>query len=84
MESKLTLKLNKDIISWAKEYARSHDLSLSKIVESYFKTLASQTDVKEDEDELTPFVKSFRTGIKVPLDEDCKNVFTDYMEMKYK
>lgn len=84
MESKLTLKLNKDIISWAKDYARSHDLSLSKLVESYLKTLASQTETKEESDELTPFVKSFRTGVKVPLDEDYKKVYTDYMEEKYK
>ena len=62
MESKLTLKLNSDIIFQAKEYARSKEQSLSKLIEAYLQSLVSQSNAKEEEDELTPFVKSFRTG----------------------
>ncbi|RHJ91445.1 DUF6364 family protein [Parabacteroides bouchesdurhonensis] len=85
MDTKLTLKLNSDVISQAKEYARSKEQSLSKLVESYLNSLTQQsTAVECDDDEITPFVKSFRTGVKVPLDADYKQAFTNYMEEKYR
>jgi hypothetical protein len=36
MNSKLTLKLNKDVIEKAKIYAHKNNISLSKMVEKYF------------------------------------------------
>ena len=43
MATKLTLTLDKEIIEAAKEYARKNNISLSGIVELYFKTLSSGT-----------------------------------------
>lgn len=40
MEAKLTLKLDKQVIDSAKDYAKRHNQSLSKMVENYFSHLA--------------------------------------------
>jgi hypothetical protein len=41
MATKLTLTLDKEIIEAAKEYAKKNNISLSGIVELYFKSLSS-------------------------------------------
>jgi len=46
MEAKLTLRLNDKVIERAKKYARSHKISLSKMVESYLDSITKQ---KEEE-----------------------------------
>lgn len=43
MATKLTLIMDKKIIEAAKEYAKKNNISLSGIVELYFKTLSSST-----------------------------------------
>ncbi|MBM3710550.1 MAG: hypothetical protein FJW61_09040 [Actinobacteria bacterium] len=43
MATKLTLTLDKEVIKAAKEYAKKNKISLSGIVELYFKTLSSST-----------------------------------------
>ena len=42
MEAKLTLKLDKTIITSAKRYAKKHKRSLSRIIENYFGNLLSE------------------------------------------
>ena len=46
MESKLTLKLNKDIIDLAKTYAKEHNISLSKLIENYLQTVTLRRNKK--------------------------------------
>ncbi|MFN3801146.1 DUF6364 family protein [Belliella pelovolcani] len=85
MDTKLTLKLDKDVIEKAKEYASSHRRSLSNLVESYLKVLIDKDETKsEDGIEISPFVKSLRTGVKLPADFDEKKAYRDYLEEKYK
>lgn len=85
MDTKLTLKLDKDVIEKAKEYASSHQRSLSNLVESYLKVLIDKDETKsEDGIEISPFVKSLRTGVKLPADFDEKKTYRDYLEEKYK
>ncbi|MCG9480115.1 MAG: DUF6364 family protein [Actinomycetia bacterium] len=43
MATKLTLTMDKEIIEAAKEYAKKNNISLSGIVELYFKALSSGT-----------------------------------------
>ena len=38
MDTKLTLKLDREIIEEAKKYAREKNISLSKLIESYLET----------------------------------------------
>ena len=42
MEAKLTLKLEKALIDSAKNYAKKHNRSLSKMVENYFYNLSPE------------------------------------------
>lgn len=83
MDAKLTLKLDKFVIDKAKEYAASHKRSLSRMIEAYLKTLiekeSSETDI-----EISPFVKSMKTGVKIPSDYDYKKDYRDYLSEKYK
>lgn len=85
MDTKLTLKLDKQVIEKAKEYASSQKRSLSRLIESYLKTLIS-TDNTESKDEIkiSPFVKSLQTGIKLPANFDYKETYGDYLAEKYK
>lgn len=82
MDTKLTLKLNQKIIEKAKEYATEKKISLSRLVESYLQSLISEKD--ENEFEITPFVKSIATGIKIPTDLDFKKEYSDYKIEKNK
>jgi len=82
MDTKLTLKLNQEVIEKAKEYASDKKLSLSRIVESYFQSLTRED--KKDDFEISPFVKSISTGKSIPTDLDYKNEYSDHLMEKYK
>lgn len=85
MDKKLTLKLNKDVIDKAKEYASSHNKSLSRMIESYLKSLVEKEKPKSEDDfEISPFVRSMKTGVKIPADLDYKKEYGDYLTEKYK
>lgn len=85
MDTKLTLKLDKYVIDRAKEYASSQKRSLSGMIEAYLKTLIMKDNSQPDNDiEISPFVKSLRTGVKVPADYDYKIAYRDYLAEKYK
>lgn len=81
MDSKLTLKLDSDVISRAKKYASEKQLSLSRLVENY---LASITQKEEDELEISPFVKSIASGKNIPVDIDYKKEYFEHLEKKYR
>ncbi|WP_299665306.1 DUF6364 family protein [uncultured Polaribacter sp.] len=83
MDSKLTLKLDKTVIEQAKEYAKEHQTSLSRLIESYLALLTSK-EKKEDEFEISPFVKSISTGVSISNDIDIKKEYGDYLIKKYK
>ena len=82
MDTKLTLKLNQEIIEKAKNYAAEKKLSLSRLIENYLNSLTS--DKTTDDFEISPFVKSLSSGIKIPTDYDYKKDRADYLEEKYK
>lgn len=82
MDTKLTLKLNQEIIKKAKIYASNKNMSLSRIVESYLQSLTSEKS--RNELEISPFVKSIATGVKMPVDLDYKKEFSDHLMEKHK
>ena len=85
MDSKLTLQLDQDVIDKAKEYAASHQKSLSRMIEAYLKTLTDREYPQMDDDtEISPFVKSMRTGVSIPVDFDDKKAYSDYLSEKHK
>jgi len=84
MDAKLTLKLDKAVIEKAKEYASANHKSLSRMIENYLKAIVeTQSDKERDDDEISPFVKSLRTGVKVPDDFDTKESYSEYLLKKY-
>ncbi len=85
MDAKLTLKLDKNVIDKAKEYASSHKRSLSRLIESYLKSLIDKENKPSENDiEISPFVRSMRTGVKLPADFNYKKEYGDYLAEKYK
>jgi hypothetical protein len=85
MDTKLTLKLDKFVIEKAKNYASSHKRSLSRIIESYLRSLINQDDPKEtDEIQISSFVKSMSTGVSIPVDIDYKKEYSDHLSDKHK
>lgn len=82
MDTKLTLKLDQEIIEKAKNYAAKQKLSLSRLVENYFNSLTSGE--LNNGLEISPFVKSLSSGIQIPADLDYKKERNDYLDQKYK
>jgi len=82
METKLTLRLNDHVIERAKDYARSHKISLSKMIESYLDSITRQK-VDEKKISITPLVESLSGVIDLPADFDYKKEYRDFLEEKY-
>ncbi len=81
MDKKLTLSLDKKVIEKAKEFARKHQTSLSRMVESYFESLTSG-ESDDFEIEVTPLVESLCGVIELPDDFDYKKRRTEYLSEK--
>lgn len=81
METKLTLKLSKQVIGRAKKYAKFHKISISKMVESY---LESVTKSKNYSTEISPLVESLSGVIQLPEDYDLRKNYSDFLTEKYK
>jgi hypothetical protein len=56
MQSKLTLRLDADVIRRIKRYSKRSGKSLSRLVEDYFALLGARSDASEPD--LTPRVRS--------------------------
>ncbi|MDN3494158.1 DUF6364 family protein [Winogradskyella bathintestinalis] len=80
MDKTLPLSLDKVIIENAKNYAKSNNISLSKLIESYLITLTKQeiTSTKT-----TPLVESLSGIINLDEDFDIRDAYTDYLIEKY-
>ncbi len=85
MDAKLTIKLDKYVIDKAKDYASSHKKSLSRLIESYLKSLVIHDNSDDSEEiKISPFVKSMSTGVNLPSDLDYKKDYTDYLIEKHR
>jgi len=85
MDTKLTLKLDKVVIEQAKEYARSQNNSLSRLIENYLRSLTAEKRNNPKTDmEITPFVRSLSSGVSLDPDYDYKKEYAKYLEEKYK
>jgi hypothetical protein len=81
MDTKLTLKLEQDIIEKAKDYAKLRKTSLSKLIENYLQRI---TNEPRESEKITPLVKSLTGVLKLPEDFDHKKAYADYLTAKYK
>jgi len=81
MDTKLTLNVDKSVIEQAKEYAKAHKISLSRLIESYLSSLVKKVD---KDIEITPLVKSLSGVVNLEKDFNYKESYTDYLIEKYK
>jgi len=81
MDTKLTLKLNEDIIEKAKEYAKAKKTSLSDLIENYLQKLTTD---KKNNNTITPLVKSLSGVISLSKNYNDKKEYTNYLTNKYK
>lgn len=81
MDTKLTLKLDQDVIEKAKDYAKSKNTSLSALIENYLQKLIEE---KKEKGKITPLVKSLSGVIDLPLDYNHNKDYADYLINKYK
>ncbi|MDZ4664398.1 MAG: DUF6364 family protein [Bacteroidota bacterium] len=81
MDTKLTLKLNEDIIEKAKEYAKAKKTSLSDLIENYLQKLTTD---KKNNKTITPLVKSLSGVISLSKNYNDKKEYTNYLTNKYK
>ena len=79
MDSKLTLKLDSEVIHRAKLYAKDRNVSLSKLIENYLLALTEPT-VKNVQ--ISPFVESL-AGVIDLNDVSEKKESVDYLSKKY-
>ena len=80
METKLTLKLDKNTIDQAKIYAKKNNLSLSKMVEKYFKSLTEEKTSKKN----SKLVDELSGIISLNKEIDNKDEKLSYLLEKYK
>jgi hypothetical protein len=69
MNTKLTLSIDKQVISKAKRYAKDSGRSLSRMIENYLKNITSSD---KDDFSISPKVKALMGTFKVPDDFDYK------------
>lgn len=81
METKLTLKLDKDVIEEVKQYAKKRNVSLSKMVERYFQSLIDEKRPKKKK--YTPLVEELSGVITLDKDFDHREAYGDYLIEKY-
>ena len=77
MQSKLTLRLEEDVIKQAKIYAKSHDTSLSQVVSDYFQVLTTQ----KNQSTIPPITQSLLgvlNGADIGIDD-----YKQHLEKKY-
>ena len=80
MTTKLTLTIEEEVIKTAKKYAQNKGRSLSSLVESYLKALASEENTAK---ELSPRIKRLRGAIKLPSDFDYKKTLGESISKKH-
>lgn len=80
MNTKLTLNLNKQVIESAKEYAESHQTSLSRLIENY---LSSLTKKEKKETKVSPLVESLTGILPDEPENDYKEGYYQYLNKKY-
>ncbi len=80
MQTKLTLRLDEDIINQGKIYARNKGVSLSRLVAEYFKLLSSEKSERRKIDApVTTSLRGLLRGADVGSDD-----YHRYLEERHK
>jgi hypothetical protein len=79
MKMKLTLSIDKNLIEKAKNYANNRHISLSKLIENYFKNIVENNDNEKNSPIVNELAGSIKNS-KINLKED----YTEYLIKKFK
>ena len=81
MNTKLTLKLDEEVIERAKNYAKKQHRSLSSLVENYFKII---TDTSPENETISPLVRELSGVVRLPKGMDARKEYSEYLAGKFK
>ncbi len=79
MNTKLTLRLNRELIETAKKFSREKNKSLSRLVSDFFEMI--QKEKKGSQEQLPPTVRSLKGILK--NSQLKKDDYKRYLEKKY-
>lgn len=79
MDTKLTLKLDRDIIERTKQYAEQRGVSLSEMVETYFAGL-TRTTARREPTGIVAELAGIARGVTM---DDSAESYADYLAAKY-
>jgi len=82
MSTKLTLTIEKGVISKAKQYAQKSGRSLSDLVESYLTSLVDKNSY--DQGELPSNIKKLFGAVSIPKDLDHKKEIRKIIQARQK
>lgn len=80
MDTKLTLKLDQEVIEKAKRFAQGQQTSLSQLIENYLLNLTREEDSPIT---ISPLVKSLSGIIDLPASSDVRKGYRDHLRRKY-
>ena len=80
MDTKLTLKIDKEVIEKAKIFAKKRNISLSSIIEHYLEYIVNY----KEQPEYSTIVKELSGIISLPDDFNLNESYSDYLSEKYK
>ena len=80
MDTKLTLKLNSEVIFRAKQYAKRKKISLSRLIESYLDAISSE-EIRTPQ--TSPLVEGLSGVIELEEEFDYRKERGDYLEAKH-
>ncbi len=80
MNSKLTLSIDREVITKAKRYAKNSGRSLSGLIENYLKHI---TSADSDNFTISPKVKALLGAFKAPVDFDYKTELSKAISEKH-
>lgn len=80
MDTKLTLRLKKNVIDQAKKYANDHETSLSKLIENYLSAITNESGSVE---KISPLVQSVSGVINISENDEHKSKYHEHLQEKY-
>lgn len=84
METELTIKIDENILENVEKYTQENKITISELIEKFFKSVTADKSEANKSFEITPFVQSLKTGVKIPENFDEKELYSKYLEEKHK
>lgn len=80
MDSEITIRVSSALMEQVERYASERNTTVSESVEHHLRTLVQD---RQEDDRLTPLVKSLSGIISLPENFDFKKSYGEYLDRKY-